>query len=254
MSILGWFRMPSLKWFRDKPARGFFILELVYLIGLLVLGVVYVKEKQFSSFIPDPLGILPVAWFGAIGAVSISLKGVFDHNLNWNPKWNYWHIARPLTGAVLGSIGYLLFVAAAEAATGPSEDADAGTSAAVVSYLIGFVIGYREETFRELLKRFTDLILSPAGTDTEAPSAPPSLTATAASGAVTLAWEAASDNVAVTGYNIYRDTALLAGVGGDIYQYVDSDVQSGSTYQYVVKARDDAGNESAGTTAVAQVP
>jgi hypothetical protein len=246
--------MASLDWFRKKPARAFFVLELVYLIGLLVLGVVYVREDQFAAFISDPLEILPVAWFGAVGAVSISLRGVFDHNMSWNPKWNYWHIARPLTGAVLGSIGYLLFVTAAEAATGPSENTDPGTTGAVVSYLIGFVIGYREETFRELIKRFTDLILSPAGTDTEPPSAPPSLTATIASGSVTLAWEAASDNVAVTGYNVYRDTTLLAAVGGDVYEYVDSDVQSGSQYQYVVKARDAAGNESAGASTVAEVP
>ncbi|HEX2294813.1 MAG TPA: fibronectin type III domain-containing protein [Actinomycetota bacterium] len=246
--------MPSLDWFREKPARGFFILELSYLVALLVVGVVYVKEKRFAGFIPDPLEILPVAWFGAVGAVSISLKGVFDHNLSWNPKWNYWHIARPLTGAVLGSIGYLLFVAAAEAATGPSDGTEAGTTEAIVSYLIGFVIGYREETFRELIKRFTDLILSPGGTDSEPPSAPPSFTATVGSGSVTLAWEPSSDNVGVTGYNIYRDTTLLTGVGSDVTQYVDSAVESGNTYRYVVKARDAAGNESSPASASAEVP
>lgn len=246
--------MASLEWFKERPARTFFVLELVYLIGLLVLGVIYVKEKQFAGFIRDPLGILPVAWFGSVGAVSISLKGVFDHNMNWNPKWNYWHVARPLTGAVLGSIGYLLFVAAAEAATGPSEEAEPAATEAIVSYLIGFVIGYREETFRELIKRFTDLILSPAGTDAEPPSAPPSLTATVDAGAVTLAWEAATDNIGVAGYNVYRDSVFLKGVGGDVYEYVDSKVETGKEYQYAVTARDGAGNEGPAASAVAQVP
>lgn len=240
--------MASLQWFRDKPARVFFILELVYLVALLVLAVVYVRADQFANFISDPIGILPVAWFGAVGAVSISLKGVFDHNQNWNPKWNYWHIARPLTGAVLGSIGYLLFVAAAQAATGPSEDASAGTTGAVISYLIGFVVGYREETFRELVKRFTDLILAPGGTDTAPPTPPGNVTAAAVSGSVTVTWSPSSDNVAIKGYNVYRDTALVGSTPADTTQYVDAGVASGE-HTYTVTARDTSENESSASAA-----
>ena len=31
--------------------------------------------------------------------------------------------------------------------------------------VLAFIVGYREETFRHLLKRVTDLILQPAGTE-----------------------------------------------------------------------------------------
>ena len=44
-------------------------------------------------------------------------------------------------------------------------------------------------------------------TDTTPPSTPQGVTASPQSGGqVTVAWQAASDNVAVTGYNVYRST------------------------------------------------
>ena len=54
-----------------------------------------------------PIG---VPWFGALGAVTLSLYGVFDHNDHWNPKWNYWYIARPLVGIILAIIAYFTFI------------------------------------------------------------------------------------------------------------------------------------------------
>jgi hypothetical protein len=48
------------------------------------------------------------------------------------------------------------------------------------------------------------------GGDTQAPSVPQNLVATAVSSSqINLTWNASTDNVAVTGYNIYRDNVLI---------------------------------------------
>jgi chitodextrinase len=80
--------------------------------------------------------------------------------------------------------------------------------------------------------------------DTEAPSAPANLSATAVSSTqVELAWQAATDNVGVSAYLIYRDGILLSTVGS-VSSYTDSTAASATTYSYTVKAQDAAGNMS----------
>ena len=91
--------------------------------------------------------------------------------------------------------------------------------------------------------------LGPYG-DTTVPAAPASLTATAASAfAVQLAWSAASDNLGVAGYDVYRDGKLAASVGA-VTSFTDSGVLASSTYAYAVRTVDQAGNVSALSTAV----
>jgi chitinase len=82
------------------------------------------------------------------------------------------------------------------------------------------------------------------GGDTTAPSAPGNLHSTATSTtSVTLAWNASTDNVGVTGYNVYRGTTLVTTATGT--GYTDSGLSAGTSYSYTVKARDAAGNLSA---------
>jgi chitodextrinase len=80
--------------------------------------------------------------------------------------------------------------------------------------------------------------------DTVVPSAPTGLTATATSTSqIDLSWTAATDNVAVTGYDIYRDGTFLATVTGTTYS--NTGLTMGVTYTYYVVAFDAASNESA---------
>ncbi len=85
---------------------------------------------------------------------------------------------------------------------------------------------------------------TPVG-DTTPPTAPTGLTATfnANTSAIDLSWTAATDNVAVTGYRIYRDggPAPISTVNGTTF----SDVAPLGTHSYGVTAIDAAGNESA---------
>lgn len=79
--------------------------------------------------------------------------------------------------------------------------------------------------------------------DTQAPTAPTNLAVQSLTPTVvTLAWAAASDNVGVKGYQVFRDGKLV----GDVSTtgFVDSTLQSAGKYAYTVKAVDAAGNLS----------
>jgi len=80
--------------------------------------------------------------------------------------------------------------------------------------------------------------------DTQAPSAPANLTANASSATqVNLTWTASTDNVGVTGYDVYRGGTLLKSLGVTT-SYADTTVAPSTSYSYTVKAKDAAGNIS----------
>jgi chitodextrinase len=79
--------------------------------------------------------------------------------------------------------------------------------------------------------------------DNEKPTAPTGLTATASSSSrVTLAWVASTDNVAVTGYRVFRDGPQVGTAPG--VSYLDTGVAPLMSYTYTVAAFDAAGNVS----------
>lgn len=84
-----------------------------------------------------------------------------------------------------------------------------------------------------------------AQADTEAPSAPSALRAgTVTTNSIQLVWNAATDNVGVTNYKIYRD-GVLAKMVDDITMMTDGSRKAGTSYRYHVVAVDAAGNISA---------
>ncbi|MFF4845513.1 endo alpha-1,4 polygalactosaminidase, partial [Streptomyces collinus] len=87
--------------------------------------------------------------------------------------------------------------------------------------------------------------------DTQAPSAPSGLTATGStSSSVSLSWTASTDNVGVTGYDVYRNGQKVGTASGTTY--TDSGLAAATTYQYSVKAKDAAGNTSAASNTVSK--
>lgn len=86
-----------------------------------------------------------------------------------------------------------------------------------------------------------------SGTDTEAPTSPSGLTASNVTDvSVDLSWSASSDNVGVTGYNVYSGGTLLgqvAGTGATV-----NGLTAGTSYTFGVGAVDAAGNESGQAT------
>jgi hypothetical protein len=86
--------------------------------------------------------------------------------------------------------------------------------------------------------------------DTQPPSAPSNLAyAQPQSGQIKLTWSAASDNVAVTGYEVFRDGVKVATTAGDTLTWTDSQPDS-ATVSYFVRGVDAAGNESANSNTV----
>jgi uncharacterized protein YkwD/chitodextrinase len=81
---------------------------------------------------------------------------------------------------------------------------------------------------------------APAG-DTSPPGAPGTLAGTAVSTSqVNLSWGAASDNVGVAGYRVYRDGSQVGTTAGT--SYADTGLSAGTSYGYTVRAYDAAGN------------
>jgi Bacterial Ig domain/IPT/TIG domain/Purple acid Phosphatase, N-terminal domain/Immunoglobulin I-set domain len=84
--------------------------------------------------------------------------------------------------------------------------------------------------------------------DTTPPTVPAGLTATAVSSSqINLAWTASTDNVGVTGYNIFRGGVKIGTAPSTSYQ--DAGLAASTSYTYNVSAFDAAGNTSAQSTA-----
>ena len=79
--------------------------------------------------------------------------------------------------------------------------------------------------------------------DTEAPSTPTNLTASnITSNSADLSWNASSDNIGVTGYDVYIDGSLLGTVTGTSTSVTGLSANTG--YNATVRAKDAAGNQS----------
>ncbi|WP_231891328.1 fibronectin type III domain-containing protein [Paenibacillus swuensis] len=83
--------------------------------------------------------------------------------------------------------------------------------------------------------------------DTQAPSAPAGLSAGAVtSSSIAVSWNASTDNVAVTGYNVYNGSALAGSTtGSGATSFTVTGLAANTTYSLTVKAKDAAGNLSA---------
>lgn len=93
-------------------------------------------------------------------------------------------------------------------------------------------------------------VYGPDSGDTQAPTAPTQLAYTEpATGQIKLTWKASTDNVAVTGYDIYANNTLLTSVAGSVTTFTDTR-PGDATVSYYVRAKDAAGNASANSNTV----
>nr|WP_235440476.1 glycosyl hydrolase family 18 protein [Paenibacillus sp. DMB20] len=110
--------------------------------------------------------------------------------------------------------------------------------------------GDRNKTL--LNKLNSDLNNSGPVPDTQPPTAPGSLTSTGkTSDSVTLSWSPSTDNVGVTGYEVYNGTGKAATVTGTTATI--SGLTAATSYTFTVKAMDAAGNISAASNPVTVV-
>jgi chitodextrinase len=89
---------------------------------------------------------------------------------------------------------------------------------------------------------------APAG-DSQAPTAATNLTASGTKQTTTtLSWNASTDNVGVTGYDVYQGTTLLGTIAGTSASITS--LTPSTVYTFTVKAKDAAGNSSASSNSV----
>ena len=104
-------------------------------------------------------------------------------------------------------------------------------------------------TFRVVVTNTAGTVTSSAAAltvnaDTTAPTVPAGLSATAASSSqINLTWTASTDNVGVTGYNVYRGGTKIG--TSTTTSYSDTGLTASTTYSYTVAAFDAASNTSA---------
>jgi hypothetical protein len=145
--------------------RTVFFYDLSILVFLALIALLFRSIPEFytgfryevgplgkpSTYIFDTYRLyFNAAWFGALGGVVISLKGVYDNACNppWSNCYNLWHLGRPFSGAATGFIAALIFMAIST--TPPSR---------IVIYMIAFLLGTQEARFFNFLFELTRLFV-----------------------------------------------------------------------------------------------
>jgi len=168
---------------RVKPPGRVIALVSFYLVVLLVSGVEYLHWSWLHRYFAGNLHEVTFGtiWWGALGGVTISLSGIVGHADRWKPELNLWHVFKPFLSAVAAAVSVLIFGLLIT-----STGAQRASASSVTFLVLAFIVGYREEIFRDLLKKAADLILSqtsaaptPPGTasGTEVPGGPAAHTA-----------------------------------------------------------------------------
>lgn len=167
----------------NPDARKAFVVTSIWFVLLGVLALLYGNFWHWSWLdappdvahpgvsrvvVPPDLGPVPTGalWFGAVGAVLASWAGIFRHNADWQNSYNYWHWARPAVGAILGGISVLMLTVLLNATNSGTTNpgTPAGTHSRTLFFVLAFIVGYREATFRSLIGKITDLVLGPGPT------------------------------------------------------------------------------------------
>jgi hypothetical protein len=104
---------PAGKGKRDPIGRGAMFFYDLAVVGLLIgAAAFFVKFPEHRTLGGPPFRLaIESMWFGALGGVIISLKGVYEHSNGpggWDPSFNLWHLGRPISGAIAGLMTVVL--------------------------------------------------------------------------------------------------------------------------------------------------
>lgn len=95
----------------------------------------------------------------------------------------------------------------------------------------------------------TNFTITAGSSDTVAPTAPTLSASGTTSNSTNLSWSGATDNVAVTGYDVYRGGTLI-GSTTTATTFAATGLSASTTYTFNVRAKDAAGNVSANSNTV----
>jgi hypothetical protein len=137
-----------------------FAYDLAVLAALLLLAALYIWYPTYFKLGDDPYKLaIESMWFGALGGLIISLKGIYDHHPTaadgWDSSYNLWHLGRPASGAVAGLVTVVLLevINAKSDLTRP------------VVYAAAFIFGTQERRFFNFLYEVARLVVQVPGED-----------------------------------------------------------------------------------------
>jgi hypothetical protein len=144
-------RQGQKKWLTvGRPA--IFAYDLLIVAVLISLGALYVKSPSLFSFGDDPYKLaIESMWFGSLGGVIISLKGVYDHSEGsdgWDHSYNLWHLGRPVSGAVAGLMTVVLLMVV-----------NSNDLSRPVVFAAAFIFGTQERRFFNFLYEVARLVV-----------------------------------------------------------------------------------------------
>jgi hypothetical protein len=130
---------------------GIFIYDLIVRSLLVLVAALHIKfpgalklEQPYSLAVES-------MWFGSLGGVIISLKGIYDHadgTSRWDRSYNLWHLGRPASGAIAGLMTIVLL-----------QIVNSSPPSAPVVYAGAFIFGTQERRFFNFLYEVARLIV-----------------------------------------------------------------------------------------------
>jgi hypothetical protein len=132
-----------------------FCYDLFWIALLITLAVGYVHyypafRDALNASHPNIRLTIECIWFGALGGIIISLKGIYDHPpADWDDGFRLWHVGRPISGAIAGLMTIVLLMA-----LNPS-----GQLSEAIVYSVAFILGTQERRFFDLLSEIARLLV-----------------------------------------------------------------------------------------------
>lgn len=151
---------------------------LVELAVLVVLWGLWQWEVVSHDHLPAVLyGVMPLAvpWFGALGGVSNSLYSVSKYWPSFtstdrstrDAEWRTWSarsLLQPVTGALFAIVAVLIVVLVTQTVSVETDaTGEMSRTGMAVLATAAFVVGFRQDTFQDLVARATEVIFGPGG-------------------------------------------------------------------------------------------
>jgi hypothetical protein len=145
---------------RVRWRRTVFLYDLFMLVALYALALCYAQGHLAHLLRNIPSAALYAAWFGALGGIAMSLRGVYNyHSIDdehrkaqgvWSNELLYWHFGKPFGGTIVGLAVFVLLKAVV-----PNGDPSTVTMSAVA-----FVLGMQDHEFINFIKKIGAVIVS----------------------------------------------------------------------------------------------
>lgn len=143
--------------------RFAFWYALAGVVTLFLLAGFYAHGSFRVALRGVPFAAVASVWAGVLGALTISLKGVYEHGFNgsehpsrkseWTNELFLWHLGRPVSGAVVGVAVFIVFQAVYPSGN-PTPAALAAAS---------FVLGIQEKRFFDWIKQIGAAVITIPG-------------------------------------------------------------------------------------------